>query len=58
MRPEPQADIESWITPGDEAPPEPGHDEWLAEEIAAGIAELDAGKAIPAEEVWRSLGLE
>ena len=59
MRPEPHAKAERWTAPA--APghqPEPGYSEWLAADIAAGIAELDAGKGIPADEVWRSLGLE
>jgi len=38
--------------------PRPGYDQWLAEEIEAGIDELDAGKGIPADEVWKKLGLE
>ena len=37
---------------------EPGYYEWLEEEIAAGLKELDEGKGIPAEDVWKSLGLE
>lgn len=36
----------------------PGYDEWLKAEIAAGAAELDAGKGIPAAEAWKELGLE
>lgn len=59
MRTEAQANVQRWIKPAapDERP-ELGYDEWLAADIAAGIAELDAGKGIPADEVWRSLGLE
>ena len=37
---------------------EVAYEEWLAEEIQAGCAELDAGASIPAEEVWQELGLE
>lgn len=37
---------------------EAGYDEWLASEIEAGRAELDAGKRISAKEVWKKLGLE
>ncbi|WP_333815747.1 hypothetical protein [Tabrizicola sp.] len=59
MRIDKQAEIDRWLKPdGPEVKPEPGYDEWLAAEIAAGLAELDAGKGIPAAEVWRSLGLE
>jgi hypothetical protein len=59
MRIENDSNIERWTRPsqpGDQ--PEPGYAEWLAEEIEAGIAELDAGRGIPVEEVWKSLGLE
>jgi predicted transcriptional regulator len=34
------------------------YENWLAEEIAAGCAELNAGEGIPAEQVWQTLGLE
>lgn len=59
MRTENHTDIDRWIkpaSPGDQ--PETGYAEWLADEIEAGIAELDAGKGIPAVQVWKSLGLE
>ena len=61
MRPEARDrdNVQRWIKPPlTEEPPQAGYDEWLATDIAAGIAELDAGKGIPADEVWRSLGLE
>lgn len=59
MRIENHADIERWIRPAKpEDQAEPGYAEWLAAEIEAGIAELDAGKGIPADEVWKALGLE
>ncbi|ULB12150.1 hypothetical protein ORIO_20310 (plasmid) [Cereibacter azotoformans] len=59
MRIEAQTEVDRWLKPGlPEDQPEPGYEEWLAAEIAAGIAELDAGKGIPAEEVWKELGLE
>lgn len=59
MRTEAQANAQRWIKPStpDERP-EAGYEEWLAADIAAGAAELDVGKGIPADEVWRSLGLE
>ena len=41
-----------------EAAPDPGYGEWLAAEIAEGEAELDAGEGIPADVVWKALGLE
>jgi hypothetical protein len=34
------------------------YEEWLAAEIEAGCAELDAGESLPAERVWQELGLE
>lgn len=59
MRIEPKTDIDRWINPpSPDDQPEPGYEEWLKAEIAEGIAQLDAGKGIPAEEVWKSLGLE
>ncbi|NKC10818.1 MAG: hypothetical protein GKR94_00995 [Gammaproteobacteria bacterium] len=38
--------------------PGPGYQAWLKDEIAAGIAQLDAGPSIPAPRVWQDLGLE
>lgn len=59
MQLEPRTNADRWTKPAAaEDRPEAGYDEWLAAEIAAGIAELDAGQAIPAADVWRSLGLE
>ena len=59
MRIEKKADIDRWTKPdGPEVQPEPGYDEWLEAELAAGIAELEAGKGISAAELWKSLGLE
>lgn len=40
-------------------PPEPGYEEWKLEKIRRGQAEAkDRSKMIPAEQVWRELGLE
>ena len=47
-----------WLPPEGEPEPEPGYAEWLAAELDAAIAEADAGKVIPAEQVWKELGLE
>ena len=44
--------------PSTDRHPEAGYDAWLAAEIEAGCAELDAGQAIPAKQVWKKLGLE
>ncbi|RWR05088.1 hypothetical protein D2T32_17735 [Sinirhodobacter populi] len=51
-----KSQAERGMKPGDG--PELDYDEWLAAELNAGLAELDAGKGIPAKEVWQSLGLE
>lgn len=52
-------DGERWFKPpSTDAAPDPGYDDWLAAEIAAGCAELDAGEGIAAEQVWKDLGLE
>jgi predicted transcriptional regulator len=43
----------------DESAVEAGYEEWSREEIAAGLAEIEAGKTVPGEKVleWvRSLG--
>jgi hypothetical protein len=59
MRIDKPSDVDRWIKPArPEDQPEPGYEEWLAAEIEAGLAELDAGKGIPAGDVWKSLGLE
>lgn len=36
----------------------PGYEAWLAGEIEAAAAELDAGHGVPAEQVWKDLGIE
>lgn len=52
-------DGERWFKPpSSDMRPEASYDEWLAAEIEAGCAELDAGQAIPAQKVWKKLGLE
>ena len=59
MRTEAHANAQRWIKPAaPDQQPEAGYDEWLAADIAAGAAELDAGQGISADDVWRSLGLE
>jgi hypothetical protein len=52
-------DRERWVRPpkADDRP-EPGYDAWLAAEIEAACAELDAGKATPLEKVRKEFGLE
>lgn len=52
-------DGKRWFKPpSTDIQPEAGYDEWLAAEIEAGCAELDAGQGIPAEQVWKELGVE
>ena len=46
------------VMPPEEEPPLTDYEASLADEIVAGCAELDAGKGIPAEQVWQELGLE
>lgn len=58
MRAQPK-DGERWFKPPSTDPQrEPGYDAWLATEIETACAELDASKGIPAEQVWKELGLE
>lgn len=59
MRTDRQTDVDRWIRPprpGDR--PEPGYDEWVEAEIAAGIAELEAGQFVTLAEVMKEFGLE
>ena len=46
------------VTSPEEEASQADYEAWLAEEIAAGCAELEAGEGIPAEQVWQELGLE
>lgn len=46
-------DIDLWI-----GPPQPGYEEWLKAELEAAAKELDEGKGIPAEEVWKEFNLD
>jgi len=38
--------------------PEPGYHRWYAGEIAAGEADIDAGRVTPADEVWSEHGID
>ena len=59
MRPDRHAKVQHWIKPApSDHKGEPGYDEWLAAEIAAGLAELDAGKVTPLDDVKREFGQE
>ncbi|MBZ4690024.1 MAG: hypothetical protein JG765_1275 [Cereibacter sp.] len=54
-----QTGVDRWLKPAEpDERPEDGHEAWLQAEIAEGLAELDAGKAIPAAQLWKDLGLE
>lgn len=59
MRIDKQAEIDRWLKPdGPEVKPDPGYDEWLEADIAAGLAELDAGKVVTLEQLKAEFGLE
>jgi len=48
-----------WITPPDPAEePESGYAAHVEAALKQATAELDAGKGIPAAEVWKALGIE
>ena len=52
-------DRQRWFKPPSiDTRPEAGYDAWLAAEIETGCTELDAGQAIPGQQVWKKLGLE
>ena len=58
LLPPPPADLDRWLRPdqpGDA--PDPGHDEWIGAERAAGLEDIKAGRVIPAEDFWKSFGL-
>ncbi len=38
--------------------PVAGYDDWLAGEIAEGVADLDAGRSVPIGKVRKEFGLE
>ena len=51
--------IPDWTdTPATPATPAPGYDAWLAADIAAGIADLNAGRTTPLALLRKDLGLE
>jgi hypothetical protein len=58
-KPAPSADIAPWISPPPaNDPPVPGYDAWLAANIAAGLAEVEAGTVTPIADVRKEFGLE
>jgi predicted transcriptional regulator len=58
-KPAQPADITPWIAPPTaEAAPVPGYDAWLAADIAAGLAEVEAGTITPIADVRKEFGDE
>ena len=52
-------DISEWVNaPPSDTSAVPGYDDWLAQDIAAGLADLDAGNATPLADIRKDLGLE
>jgi hypothetical protein len=51
-KPNPAPASESTTPPAPQVVPEPGYDKWLEREIAEGLADIEAGRVSPAEEVW------
>ena len=52
-------DLPEWTdAPATGATPVAGYDAWLAQDIAAGLAELDAGAATPLADLRKEFGLE
>lgn len=54
-----QHDVQEWTdAPTPDAAPVAGYDAWLAQDIAAGLADLDAGKTVPLAQMRKEFGLE
>jgi hypothetical protein len=52
-------DLRDWTdAPAPDARPVAGYDAWLAQDIAAGLADLDAGKTVPLSVMRKEFGLE
>ena len=55
----PTKDTKLWHQPpGPTDVPVLGYDAWLEAELAAGIADLDAGRVTPLEDVRKEFGIE
>ena len=55
----PPADLDRWLRPdrpGDV--PDPGYDEALEADLAAGLEDVRAGRVVPLEVVLKEFGLE
>lgn len=57
MKPDAVTDVVKVTETGES--PEKGHDDWARRKIVRGLAEAaDRDRLIPADKVWRDLGLE
>lgn len=54
----PAAPLPSALWTPTDATPAPGYDAWLKTELAAGTADLDAGKLTPLSDIRKEFGLE
>jgi hypothetical protein len=58
-KPTKSSDADLWIAPrAKDVVPVAGYDAWLAQDMAAGLAEIDAGAVTPLAEVRKEFGLE
>ena len=52
-------DVQQWVQPpAGKVSPVAGYDAWLAQDIAAGLAEIDAGATAPLADMRKEFGLE
>jgi predicted transcriptional regulator len=52
-------DIRAWIEPpSPDDVPEDGYDEWVEKDIAQGLADAEAGRLTPLNEVKKEFGIE
>ena len=58
-KPAKTSDIHEWTgAPAADAAPAAGYDAWLQEDIAAGLADVKAGKVTPLATIRKEFGLE
>lgn len=58
-RPTPPASLPEWTAaPQGDASPAPGYDAWLAQDIATGLADLNAGRFASLTDIRKEFGLE
>jgi hypothetical protein len=54
----PPADVDRWLRPDLAGEvPEPGYDEALEADLAAGLEDIKAGRVVPLEDVFKEFGL-